>query len=102
LYDGVTKYPTSFGVWATNILGISYGIPEVALTGQHIQRLRNEFLRTFIPFRIFQSSTQETKDFPLLASKKISEKPLLFLCKDYSCQQPVTEVAALRSLLTAV
>ena len=102
LYDVVLRYPTSFGVWATSMLGISYGVPEIALTGQHIQKLRNEFLRTFIPFRVFQSSTQETKDFPLLASKKISEKPLLFLCKDYSCQQPVTEVAALHRMLDAV
>ena len=102
LFDVVTKYPTSFGVWATNILGLSYGIPEVVLTGQHMQKLRNEFLRTFIPFRIFQSSTQETTDFPLLAGKKISEKPLLFLCKDYSCQQPVTDVKALSRLIEHV
>ena len=102
LYDVVTKHPTSFGVWATNILGLSYGIPEVALTGQHIQKLLNEFLRTFIPLRIFQSSTLETKDFPLLAGKKISEKPLLFLCKDYSCQRPVTEVTALNEMLEHV
>ncbi|MBC7827566.1 MAG: thioredoxin domain-containing protein [Chitinophagaceae bacterium] len=102
MYDVVTKYPTSFGVWATNILGISYGIPEVALTGEHIQNLRNEFLRTFIPFRIFQSSTLETKDFPLLAGKKISEQPLLFLCKDYTCQQPVTEMNVLNRMLEHV
>lgn len=102
MYDLVIKYPTSFGVWATNILGISYGIPEVALTGENIEKLRNDFLRTFIPFRIFQSSTLETKDFPLLAGKKISEQPLLFLCKDYSCQQPVTEVNALNRMLEHV
>lgn len=102
LYDVVMKYPTSFGVWATSILGLSYGVPEVALTGQHIQKLLDEFLRTFIPFRVFQSSTLETKDFPLLAGKKISEKPLLFLCKDYSCQQPVTEVNALNRMLERV
>ena len=102
LYDVVIKYPTSFGVWATNILGLSYGIPEVALIGQDIQKLRNEFLRTFIPYRVFQSSTLETTDFPLLADKKIPEKPLLFLCKDYSCQQPVTEVSALNRLLDVV
>ena len=102
LYDVVTKYPTSFGVWATNILGLSYGVPEIALTGQLIEKLRNDFLRTFIPFRIFQSTTQETKCFPLLADKKISEKPLLFLCKDYSCQQPVTEIDALHRMLERV
>jgi uncharacterized protein YyaL (SSP411 family) len=102
LYDVVTKYPTSFGIWATNILGLAYGIPEVALTGQQIESLRNEFLRTFIPFRIFQSSTLETKDFPLLAGKKISNKPLLFLCKNYSCQQPVTEMNAFNRLLDYV
>ena len=102
LYEVVSKYPTSFGVWATNILGLSYGIPEIALTGRHIEKLRNDFLRTFIPFRIFQSTTQETKYFPLLAGKKISEKPLLFLCKDYSCQHPVTELDALHKMLAHV
>jgi uncharacterized protein YyaL (SSP411 family) len=102
LYDVVTKYPTSFALWATNILALAYGIPEVALTGQHIEKLRNEFLRTFIPFRIFQSSTLETKYFPLLAGKKISDQSLLFLCKDYSCQQPVNEMNALNRLLERV
>lgn len=102
LFDVVTKYPNSFGFWATNILGMAYGIPEIALTGQHIERLRNEFLRTFIPYRIFQSSTLETKDFPLLAGKKISDKSLLFLCKDYTCQPPVTEMSALNRLLEHV
>jgi uncharacterized protein YyaL (SSP411 family) len=102
LYDVVIKYPTSFAIWATNILGLAYGIPEVALTGQHIEKLRNDFLRTFIPFRIFQSSTLETKYFPLLAGKKISDQSLLFLCKDYTCQQPVNEMNALNRLLEHV
>ena len=56
---------------------MSYGIPEVALTGQHIRKVRNEFLRTFIPFRIFQSATLETKDFPLLAGKKHFRKTVI-------------------------
>lgn len=101
-FDLVAKYPTSFGGWATNILGIAFGVPEIAITGEHIQAVRNDFLRTFIPFRIVQSTTQETKDFPLLAGKKISEKPLLFLCKDYACQEPVNEVTALSRLLQHV
>jgi uncharacterized protein YyaL (SSP411 family) len=102
LFDVVTKYPTSFGLWATHILALAYGIPEVALTGHDIEKLRNDFLRTFIPFRIFQSSTLETKNFPLLAGKKISDQSLLFLCKDYSCQQPVNEMNALNRLLEHV
>ena len=95
IYNVIVKYPTSFGAWATHLLGLANGIPEIALTGKDIYKPLKDFLRTFIASRVFQSATQETKGFPLLADKKVDEQPLFYLCKNYSCQQPVTELNAL-------
>jgi uncharacterized protein len=96
------KYPTSFGVWAAGMQGIAYGIPEIVITGKQPKLQQRDFLRTFIPFRVYQSFTRESNDFPLGAGKSVSDRPLIFLCKDYSCQSPVTEIDELRKLLVNV
>jgi uncharacterized protein YyaL (SSP411 family) len=98
----IKRYPTSFGFWATLIQGMTYGIPEIAILGKDIRHANKEFLRTFIPLRIFQSTTRENDNFPLLYQKPIAEEPNIFLCKHYSCQNPVTEVNALIRLLEIV
>ena len=91
----IINYPGSFGVWATLMQAITYNIPEIVITGTEINDLREGFLRNFIPYKIFQSATQETNQFPLLSGKPVYAMPQIYLCKDYSCQKPVTEIAEL-------
>ena len=95
----VLKYPTSFGVWATLMQSLAYGIPEIALIGENFGELQKDILRTFIPYKIFQSATRPSKDFPLLDNKPYSDRPQLYLCKNYSCQNAVTEVDTLIRML---
>lgn len=95
----VQKYPGSFGNWATFMLSVSYGIPEIVLTGKNYDNILKEILRIFIPFRIFQSSPAENSEFPLLAGKSFSLSPKIYLCKNFTCQSPVTEVDKLRYML---
>lgn len=99
LKDVVQKYPGSFGVWAILMQSVSKGIPEIALLGGNLDTVLQDLLRTFIPFRIIQSSPSENRDYPLLAGKPSSASPLIYLCKDYTCQTPVNEVSALRKML---
>lgn len=102
LSDVVKKYPGSFGIWAMLMQSLSKGVPEIAVIGGNLDTTLRELLRTFIPFRIIQSSPMETKDFPLLAGKKSSTTPMIYLCKDYSCQSPVNEVPAFRKMLAGM
>ena len=95
----ILKYPTSFGVWATLMQSLAYGIPEIALIGENFGELQKDILRTFIPYKIFQSASHPTKDFPLLDNKPYSERPQLYLCKNHSCQNAVTEVDTLVRML---
>ena len=102
LAQAVNKYPTSFGVWATMNLGLSYSIPEIVIIGENYEQVRREFLRTFIPLRIFQSSALENSKFPLLARKPFSAETQLYLCKNYACHNPVTTVNELIRLTVSV
>ena len=98
----IIKYPTSFGVWATVLQGISYSIPEVVITGEKLYIISKELLSNFIPLKIYQSATVKNKHFALLKDKPVTSKPLIFLCKDYNCQPPVTEIAELIHFLRNV
>jgi uncharacterized protein YyaL (SSP411 family) len=62
------------------------------LSGDEQNEKHLGFLAHFIPNRIFQLTSENQADFPLLRNKPVSGKPQFFLCRDYSCQQPVTEL----------
>jgi uncharacterized protein YyaL (SSP411 family) len=102
LHELVIKYPASFGMWATLFQAITYNISEIAIIGGTFETVRSEFLRIFIPFRILQSSPKDNKGFPLLENKPVTPQAQLFLCKNYSCQNPVTEINALIRLMESV
>lgn len=98
----VTLYPGSFGIWATLYQAFTYNIPEIVLTGRQPENTRKELLRQFIPYRVFQSASVNNPQFPLLSERPVKDFPLIFLCKNYTCQLPVNEVTALIRLLENV
>lgn len=102
LQKPVTSYPGSFGIWATLYQALTYIIPEVVITGKRPEKARKEFLQQLIPYRVFQSAKEENTHFPLLFNRPVEDIPLIFLCKNYSCQLPVNEVDALVRLLENV
>jgi uncharacterized protein YyaL (SSP411 family) len=98
----IVRYPSSFGIWATLFQALTYNIEEIVITGRRLKNARQELLRQFIPYRVLQSSEAENTQFPLLTDRRIEDRPLLYLCKNYSCQLPVNEVTALLRLLENV
>jgi uncharacterized protein YyaL (SSP411 family) len=100
--DRVLQYPGSFGIWATQVQALAYGMNEIVITGKKPERLIRDFLNHFIPFRVFQSATIKNTQFPLLQDKPVLDQSLIFSCRDYSCQIPVTEVDQLIPLLETV
>ena len=98
----VTLYPGSFGIWATLYQAFAYIIPEIVLTGRQPENARKELLAQFIPYRVFQSASENNTQFPLLLGRSAGDVPQIFLCKDYTCQLPVTAVTAFIRLLENV
>ncbi|HEY4155739.1 MAG TPA: thioredoxin domain-containing protein, partial [Puia sp.] len=93
------KYPGSFGVWATLINAFAYGMYEIVLGGDEQQEKQTAFLARFVPNRIFQVTSADQPDFPLLRNKPVSGLSQFFLCRNYACQQPVTEPDELFQLM---
>jgi uncharacterized protein len=98
----IIQYPGSFGIWATLVQAMAYGMNEVVILGKNPATTQIAFLSHFIPFRVYQSATSKNDEFPLLRNKPIPDKTLIFLCRDYSCQNPVTEIHELVPLLETV
>ncbi|MBS1758289.1 MAG: thioredoxin domain-containing protein [Bacteroidetes bacterium] len=92
------KYPGSFAVWASAYLKLCKGINEIAITGTDINALRKQIINIFNPFRVIQSGTKE-ENYPLLKGKAFNTEPTIYLCRNYSCEKPVKNVAELALLM---
>jgi uncharacterized protein YyaL (SSP411 family) len=99
LKEMIIRYPGSFGIWATLLNACTYQQYEIVLSGAPSEEKLQEFLAEVIPNRVFQQHSVSRFDFPLLRNKPILGPAQFFLCRDYTCQQPVREVAELVSLL---
>jgi uncharacterized protein len=92
LQQVVSRYPTSFGIWACLQLELNSGTYEIAIIGKNPEGLHADLFHHYLPHSILMVSESESQQFPLIAGKKSSEKAMFFLCKDFACQQPVTSI----------
>jgi hypothetical protein len=64
LQQVIVRYPTSFGVWASLLQSITFGVPEIALVGENFKARIWNFCIFSSPFKIYQSATLSDKHFP--------------------------------------
>ena len=96
LSAAIIKYPGSFAIWACYILQQTFGINEIAIIGDGFEQMKNKLLQQYLPGKIVQSSNSPDEAYPLLAGKKTSQGPLIYLCRNYSCQAPVKTIEELQ------
>jgi len=99
LSNVIVRYPTSFGVWAMLLAEIVDGIKEVVVVGGGASILAKRLLAEYIPHKIFMVSETGKEQLPLLTGKTPIDKPLIYLCREYSCLKPVTDVKQLLELI---
>jgi uncharacterized protein YyaL (SSP411 family) len=93
LLDAIIRYPLSFGVWLIHLSNLVQGVLEVAVVGNGFEKARDEINRLYIPNKIIQSANVENNKFPLLKGKKYQGETLrFFLCKNYSCLAPTSNI----------
>ena len=98
----ISRHPTSFGIWASLLLEITSGTYEIAILGNNFEKMQMDLLNQYLPQRIIMASDAENDNFPLLAGKISPEKPVIYLCKDFACQQPVDSIERFMSLINKV
>ncbi len=95
----IVKYPTSFGMWASVIYDTFYGLNEIAVVGNRYKDIASGIAAYYLPNKVIQSAPGNDADFPLLAGRHVKDKTYIYLCRDYSCLQPVEKVADLMQLI---
>ena len=93
--SSIEKYPSSFSRWATAIMNEVVGIPEIAVVGADAEATAATINEHFVPQKTMMATAESNDDFPLLDGKKANGETLIYLCRDYSCQRPVTTVEEL-------
>jgi uncharacterized protein YyaL (SSP411 family) len=99
LSQAIIPYPGTFGVWASLGLEMAEGTNEIAVIGKEYHMILPELLSIYVPFRVLITSPKNNDRYPLLAHKEVSNTTFVYLCRDYTCKQPVTSVNALISLI---
>jgi uncharacterized protein YyaL (SSP411 family) len=99
LINAIVRYPTSFGGWACILLEISIGTNEIVVISEESQRILIQVLKVYIPHKVIMSATEGSNSFPLLSGKEKNKEAALYLCRDYTCENPVSTISALIDLI---
>jgi uncharacterized protein YyaL (SSP411 family) len=91
------KYPTSFGVWLSLVLQMAYGTAEIAVVGENWQAYLKELLHLYLPHKVLMGAKEGKPDFPLLRGKGEATQTLIYVCRNYACQRPVSTIADLKT-----
>lgn len=101
LGQAIVRYPTSFGYWNCQLLEKISGTVEITVLGKDFGKIHKELLAQFIPQRVIMASSIENDRFPLLAKKAITIPASVYICKNFSCLDPVTSMAEVMSQIRA-
>jgi uncharacterized protein len=83
----ITRYPTSFGVWAQQAQQIVHGVNEIAIIGDKAEDYLHDLLPVYLPGKLLQASINGDEKFPLLRGRS-GEHTLVYHCRNYVCLQP--------------
>ena len=97
--EAVERYPLSFERWATAMMNETHPMHEIAVVGDNAVEKAIEIQKGFLPNKIIAASKTPTDDIPLLAEKLGAEDALIYVCRDFVCQRPVTNLDEFRQMV---
>ncbi|WP_295126765.1 thioredoxin domain-containing protein [uncultured Chitinophaga sp.] len=98
LAQTATRYPTSFGVWASLLMQMVLGTKELAVVGTDYKGRMNDINKKYIPFKVLLGVEREEKDMPLLVERFAEGETLIYLCEHYACVKPVKYIEEIINL----
>ena len=100
-----TRYPRAFAKSLAVVDFLTEGPVELALVGEASQdalrSLRQAVAQCYLPNRIIATSSSLTpSSLPLLQNRPtVSGMPTLYICRNYTCRQPITDPRAVTEAL---
>ena len=101
MQEATIKYPTSFGNWSMVTHLFAAGMNEIVLAGENPDIFWKKILHIFMPNKVLQIAVPgfDGRSFPLLKGKDGVKDPVIFLCRDYACHNPVNNFESFIRLL---
>ncbi len=104
--EALTKYPTGFGHMLGTADMVVHGAVEVAIVGarddSRFSLLEREVAAHYVPSLVVAGGNSNERDMALLADRTPRDNvPTAFVCRSYTCDEPVTDAAALGPQLDA-
>lgn len=88
----VESYTSSYSNWAILMMDHVTPFYEIAIVGKAVDEKRKELSKHYLPHAIFAGSSNKS-EMPLLKDRFTEDKTLIYVCRDKTCQLPVSEVS---------
>jgi uncharacterized protein YyaL (SSP411 family) len=89
--DEIVHYGAGYSNWAMLLLNFTQPFYEVTIVGKSVDEKRKIFNKHYLPNKIFAGSTTESS-LPLLKNKFIKNDTVIYVCKNKTCNAPVSDV----------
>ncbi|QNK61770.1 thioredoxin domain-containing protein [Pedobacter sp. PAMC26386] len=89
VHPQIKTYGSAYSNWAIQLMNEVFGINEIAFTGNAVDEVHKELNKRYIPNKIILSGKNSV--LPLLKDKQSIETKI-YICRNKSCQLPVTTV----------
>jgi uncharacterized protein YyaL (SSP411 family) len=97
--ESVEGYPLSFERWAAAMMNEAYPIHEIAVVGGNAAKKAIDIQKEFLPNKVIAASPTPDEAIPLLAEKSGADDALVYVCHDFACQRPVSDLDEFRQLV---
>jgi uncharacterized protein YyaL (SSP411 family) len=97
--QAVVRYPTSFGIWGGLMLQGVRGLKEIAVVGADYRAKMEETGRWYIPFKVLLGAEKDREGVPLLEQREQAGKTWIYVCEDYHCIKPVSDIEEIFNLI---
>lgn len=92
LSETIEKYGGSFSRWSNAMVNEVHGIHEIAILGTEANDYANIINSWFVPNKVIMATQENRTDFPLLADKIVLDNTMVYVCQDYTCKIPTSEL----------
>jgi uncharacterized protein YyaL (SSP411 family) len=97
----VERFGQSFARWALAMLREVHPAHEIAIIGGDAVDKALAVARHFLPHRVVAAALEPTDRLALLAGKPAADPALIYVCRNFACQQPVQTLEEFRALTGA-
>lgn len=92
LLPAIEKHPTSFGAWAMTLQQYFF-CKEIVVTNCTSEVIIHKINNQYIPCKILIAANNSNSfSLPILNEKIVEKHPIFYLCKNYTCLPPETDL----------